>query len=48
MKKIASSDMKKKNHVESFNFELDKFALDHLDFLDRFQERIRKRELTPF
>jgi hypothetical protein len=37
-----------KSKEKGYNFELDKFALDHLDFLEKFQERIRKRETTPF
>ncbi len=43
MKKVASMDIKNKGRNDNYNFELDKFALDHLDFLDKFQERIRKR-----
>jgi hypothetical protein len=43
MKKAPSQHENDKKSAPRYNFDLDKFAVDHLNFLEKFEERLKKR-----
>jgi|688.fasta_scaffold2807809_1 hypothetical protein len=43
MKKTPSQQENDKKSSPRYNFDLDKFAVDHLNFLEKFEERLKKR-----